>query len=282
MTSPRLGRVLTVAGGVILIAIVATGCSAVQNIGARVAGLTQTPKAGDCWQVTYADAAQSEDWEGAGAVACTTKHESYTYAVTTMTKTFTGSWLDSKGDVRTDVDDAAFDACLAQQKALLPEITPKEALFYPTYYVPSIAQWNKGARWVRCDMTEISVGSEVAKPKLTTLPTQFADLVSELKARPQKFALCEDDVLNNGPDGAQTTYADCTKPSDWTFVVRLNLPGSATAPYPGTSALKTIGTHKCDAAVTALAGHDLVAKPPSKTDWVDNGVRTVDCWRNNN
>jgi hypothetical protein len=282
MTSPRLGRLLAVAGGVMLFAIAATGCSAVQTIGSHLTGQTEMPKAGDCWRVTYANAAQSEDWEGAGAVACTTSHESYTYAVTTLTKTFTGSWLDSKGNVRTDVDDAAFNACLAEQKALLPGVTPKEALFYPTYYVPSTAQWNSGARWVRCDMTEIKVGSEVAKPKLTTLPARFADLISELKANPAKFALCENDVFNNGPDGAQTSYADCTKPNDWTFVVRLTLPGSATAPYPGTAALQTLGTQKCNAAVKAVAGHDLVAKAPSETDWVDNDVRTVDCWRNNN
>jgi Septum formation len=282
MTSARLGRALAVAGGVLAVVLAASGCTAVQNLGGHLSGQTVTPRVGDCWQVTYSNAAQSEDWEGTAPIACTSKHESYTYAVTKLTKKFSGSWLDSKGNVRVDVDDAAFNACRARQRALLPGITPKEALFYPTYYVPSIAQWNAGSRWVRCDMTEIKVGSEVAKPRLTALPTKFSEVVAQLTANPDKFALCEDDVFNNGPDGDQTTYADCTRPADWTFLVRLTLSDSDTAPYPGAAALKTLGAQKCAAAVKATVGHDIVAKTPGNTDWVDNDVRTVDCWRNNN
>jgi hypothetical protein len=282
MNSARLGRALAIAGGVVTVILAATGCTAVQNLGGHLSGQTVTPRVGDCWQVSYADAAQSEDWEGTAPVACTNTHESYTYAVTKLTKRFTGSWLDSKGNVRVDVDSAAFNACLSREKAQLPGITPKEALFYPTYYVPSIAQWNAGARWVRCDMTEIKVGSEVAKPKLTALPTRFSDVVAQLTANPEKFALCENDVFNNGPDGDQTSYADCTRPADWTFLTRLTLSASDTAPYPGAAALKALGAQKCEAAAKASAGHDIVAKTPSDTDWVENDVRTVDCWRNNN
>jgi hypothetical protein len=277
MTSPRLGRALWVAGGLLAVALATSGCSSGQNGNGQAAA----PKVGDCWEVTYAHAVQSEDWQGAPAVACTATHESYTYAVTRLTETFTGSWLDADGNARPDVDTAAFDACLARQKALLPAITPKEALFYPTYYIPSVAQWTDGARWVRCDMTEIKVGSAIAKPKLTPLPARFANLVSEVEATPKRFALCEDDVFNNGPDGAGTIYADCTKPADWTFQVRLTLPGGAAAAYPGTATLKALGMQKCAAAVKS-DGQDLFAKIPSKTSWVQNGDRAVDCWLNNN
>jgi hypothetical protein len=274
MTSTLLRRAIAVAGGAVVALLAVTGCSAIPT--------SAKPTVGQCWRVTYAAAAQSEDWVGAAAVSCSSPHESYTYAIATITQKFAGSWQDSKGNPRADVDAAAFAACLAKEKSLLPGITPKEALFYPTYYVPSVAQWTSGARWVRCDMTEIRVGSEVAKPKLTTLPTRFAELVSELKHNPTKFALCEDDVFNNGPDGASTSYADCTKPADWTFLTRLTLPGGSSAPYPGAAALKSLGAEKCAAAVTAPAGHDIVAKTPTKTSWVQDGVRTVDCWRNNN
>ena len=259
----------------------ATGCSVAQN----VTGHAVTPRVGDCWRVTYAGAAQSEDWEGAGAVSCAVTHESYTYAVTKLRSRFTGSWLDASGKPRKDVDAAAFGACRDEQQSLLPAITAKEALFYPTYYVPSVAQWNNGARWVRCDMTEIRVGSEIAKPSLTPLPASFSALVARVDATPRKFALCENDVFNNGPDGAGTTYADCTHPADWSFVVRLTLPGGVTAPYPGDSLLATLGAQKCAAAVPSSAtvgGHEVVAKTPDETAWQKNGVRTVDCWLNNN
>jgi Septum formation len=277
MTPPRLGRLLAVAGGVLAVALMASGCTSAHGATAP-AGM---PKVGDCWRVTYGTAVQSETWVGSAAVPCTDRHESYTYAVTKLRESFTGSWLDSNGNSRADVNTAAFDACLARQKALLPAITPKEALFYPTYYVPPVAQWNKGARWVRCDMTEIRVGSEVSKPSLTPLPPKFSDLMARLKAAPKKFALCENDVFNNGPDGASTTYADCTHPADWTFVVRLTLPGGATAAYPGTATVATMGAKRCAAVVTAT-GHDIVAKTPDRTAWEHNGDRAVDCWLNNN
>ncbi|HEY1531240.1 MAG TPA: septum formation family protein [Galbitalea sp.] len=285
MTSPARRAILSTTGLVALalaLTVALAGCSSLQNLRGHLSGQTVTPRAGDCWRVTYSDAAQSEDWEGSGAVACSTTHQSYTYAVTRLTKTFTGSWLGSDGNPRTDVDTAAFNACLASQKRLLPGITPKEALFYPTYYVPSVAQWNAGARWVRCDMTEINVGSQVAKPSLTRLPTNFSEVVSALAANPKRFALCEDDPFNNGPDGAGTTYADCTKPADWTFEARITLPGGAGASYPGAAALKALGAQKCAAAVTDAAGHDVVAKTPSESDWVQNDNRALDCWLNNN
>ena len=281
MTSPKPARFIVAAGGLLVIALLTSGCSTIENLTGHLNGLTVTPKVGDCWRVTYAHAAQSEDWEGTGAVSCAANHESYTYAVTKLTQKFTGSWLDSQGNPRSDVDNAAFHACLAREKALLPGITPKEALFYPTYYVPSIAQWNNGARWVRCDMTQIKVGTEVAKPSLAPLPAKFSDLVHQLTANPQKFALCENDVFNNGPDGDATTYADCTKPADWTFVIELTIPGNTTAPYPGKALVDKLGAAECLTHVTA-GGHDVFGETPSKTDWVTNGDRTVDCWLNNN
>jgi hypothetical protein len=269
----RFRRLLAIVGGALAIGIFATGCSATSSA---------APTAGQCWRVTYSAAVQSEAWAGSAAVPCASKHESYTYAVTKLARTFTGSWVNSNGTPRTDVNAAAFAACQARQKAVLPGLTPKEALLYPTYYVPSVAQWNGGARWVRCDVTEIKVGSEVAKPALTPLPAQFADLVGTLSKTPEKFALCENDVFNNGPDGDQTTYADCTGPADWTFQVRLTLPDGASTPYPGSAALTALGAQKCAAAVPAKAGHDIVAKTPSETEWVKNGSRSIDCWLNNN
>jgi hypothetical protein len=277
----RPGRRLAAAGGLLVVALIASGCSAIENATGHLTGLTATPRVGDCWRVTYDNAQKSEDWEGTGAVPCTTTHETYTYAVGTITQKFTGSWLDGKGNPRADVDNAAFRVCRAEQARVLPHLTPNEALLYPTYYIPSASQWNAGARWVRCDLTEIRVGSLFASPDLTPLPTRFADLVAALDANPKKFALCEDDPANNGPDGDQTTYASCTRPSDWTLVFTKSVPGAIGSAFPGTTALKALGDAEC---VTVYSKNDHVATAvyPSATTWTKYNDRALDCWLNNN
>ena len=252
-----------------------------RNLTGHLIGLTVTPRVGDCWRVTYDDAQKSEDWEGTGAVPCTETHETYTFAVGKLTQKFTGSWLNAKGDPRTDVDNAAFEVCRAEQARTLPQLTAKEALLYPTYYIPSVSRWNAGARWVRCDLTEIRVGSSIASPGLARLPTKFADLESTLGSNPKKFALCEDDPANNGPDGDQTTYASCTGPSDWTLLFTKNVPGAIGSAFPGTPTLKALGDKEC-VSIYSTADQVAIAVHPSEPTWTKYNDRELDCWLNNN
>ncbi|HMH59634.1 MAG TPA: septum formation family protein [Galbitalea sp.] len=265
-----------IAGLVVMVGLL-TGCAAAQHLTA----LTQAPKVGECWTVDFSQSQKYEDWEGMPAIPCTQKHQSYTYAVGKLTQKFTGSWLDSKGNIRTDVDQAAYDMCKAEQHRVLPTLTSADALLYRAYYVPSISLWNSGARWVRCDLAEIKVGSTIAAPVLANLPSSLSDLVSTLKTTPKKFALCENDPASNGPDGDQTTYADCTGPTDWSFVVQLALPGDTGVAYPGSAQLKKIGTADCLARINE-PGHEVFAETPDKTSWDKYADRNVNCWINNN
>lgn len=263
------------------VAIATTGCTVIENLGQHLDGLTTVPKVGECWTTTFAEAQASEDWEGVGNVTCAKAHESYTYAMTKLGTRFTyKTWLESNGDIRPDVDRAAYAACLSEQKQILPGITAKEALLYPTYYIPSIALWGTGARWVRCDITEIAVGSSVAKPSLAHLPA-FGTLASTLKNDPLKYALCENDPASNGPDGEQTIYADCTRPADWSFVAALVMPQADGAPYPGAATLAALGTQQC-ATIKTPSGHTVFAEPPAKNNWTKYDDRQLDCWLNNN
>ena len=272
----RQGRLVALLAAALTVAFVATGCSATGPGAAR----TDAPKAGDCWAVSYADSQKYEDWHGSGAVACSSAHEAYTFAVPQIGKTFTGSWLTAANTVRTDVDDAAYAACVHQAAIDLPGLQTL-GLLRVNYYVPSVAVWNRGARWVRCDISEIKVGSSVSSPTLEDLPTRFSTLTQALNTEPTKFDRCEDDVLNNGPDGAETTYADCTGPTDWSFAIALTLSGATGAGYPGTAALKAIGAKDCASAVAA-DGHDLFPEIPTATSWTKFDDRELDCWINNN
>ena len=252
-----------------------------QNLSQHLEGLTTKPKVGDCWTTTFAQSQKTEDWEGTTAISCSKPHQSYTYSVTRLAAKFSySSWLDSKGNIRTDVDKAAHDACVSEQKRILPGLTTKEALLVPTYYLPSIALWGAGSRWVRCDIGAIKIGSTVAAPELADL-VSFSELKSTLTNTPVKYALCEDDPASNGPDGAEATYADCSGPADYTFLAALTMTAPDGTVYPGLAALTKTGTVQC-ATLDAPAGHLVVAEPPAKLDWTDYNDRQLDCWLNNN
>jgi hypothetical protein len=265
-----------VCAAAVAIAISLTGCSGAQ----QSAGQSGKPKTGDCWSVTYAASQKNVDWEGKSAVPCSADHEAYTFAVPRIHGTFTGSWLAAKNTVRTDVNNAAYAACVRQAAIDLPGLQTL-GLLRLNYYLPSVALWNGGARWVRCDIIRIKVGSSVHSPALAPLPAKFATLTEQLNTNPRKFDRCEDDVDNNGPDGAHTTFADCTGSSDWTFVLAIALDGGPKAAYPGSASLTATGTKKCASAVAA-AGHDIYPEIPSAASWTGFDDRELDCWINNN
>lgn len=269
------------AAAVVFVGLAATGCAGIQNLSQHLEGLTTKPKVGDCWTTTFAQSQKTEDWEGTAAISCAKPHQSYTYSVTTLASKFSySSWLDSNGTIRADVDRAAHDACVSEQKKILPGLTTGEALLVPTYFLPSTALWGAGSRWVRCDIGVIKTGSTVAAPKLANL-VPFAELKSTLAKTPVKYALCEDDPASNGPDGVETSYADCSGPADYTFLATLTMTAADGTAYPGLTALTTIGTAQC-ATLDAPAGHLVVAEPPAKLDWTNYNDRQLDCWRNNN
>ncbi len=274
MTSSSRRRSASILALLLVVGVALAGCSAAG------AGAAPAPKTGQCWAVSYADSQRYEDWGGSAAIPCSQAHESYTFAVPRIGGTFTGSWLTSTNSVRTDVDDAAYAACVRQAAIDLPGLQTL-GLLRLNYYIPSVAQWNDGARWVRCDITRIKIGSSVASPTLEDLPTSFSALTEQLNTDPKKFDRCEDDVLNNGPDGAQTTYADCTGPSDWSFAAALTLAGGKGAAYPGAAALSALGAKDCASEVPSN-GHDLFPEIPTATSWTRFDDRELDCWINNN
>ncbi len=272
-TTKKLGRVTSALAGILLIAFVSVGCSALSG-----QATSATPKVGDCWQGTFAKVQKSENWTGRAAVTCTTKHQFYSYAVAKITKKFSGGLVGKNGTARQDVDDAAYAACYAEQLKVLGTVDPTGRIL-PNYFLPNPAQWTGGARWVRCDVSELRVGSTIAHPQYADLPS-FATLVAALKSNPKQFALCEDDPANNGPDGAFTTYASCTGASDWTLLGHGNLTEAAGSAYPSTTAMQAEAAVACKQFAVSK-GHVAFYEPPTQTEW-DGGDRQVDCWVNNN
>ena len=273
VTGVKFGRVAGVAVGLVIVGLITSGCSLIAGLGASA-----TPKVGDCWQASLSTVQKTENWGGKAAVACTQAHQLYTYAVPTITKKFTGSWVNSSGTVDQDVDDAAYEACYAKQLKVLGNVDP-DGRIWPNYFLPSVKQWEAGARWVRCDVTEIRVGSTIAKPRFANLPS-FASITSALKSAPRTYALCENDPANNGPDGKYTTYADCTGAADWSLTAELTMKDPLTESYPGLAKVTKEANAQC-ATLDAPKGHTVFVEPPTESAWNDGG-RELDCWLNNN
>jgi hypothetical protein len=269
----KLGRMTAAAVGILTVASVASGCSLLAGADTGAA-----PKVGQCWQGALRTVQKTENWGGKPAVPCTDEHQLYTYAVAKVTRKFSGGWVTTSGKVDQAVDDAAYRACYAEQVKVLGKVDPAGRIL-PNYFLPSSAQWQNGARWVRCDVAEIRVGSEIAHPQFADLPS-FASIMTDLTSNPKKFALCENDPLSNDPDGAGTTYADCTGQADWALIGELSMKYPLGATYPGITTLNTVGAKQC-ATLKPQKGHTVFVEPPAESDW-NGGNRTLDCWLNNN
>jgi hypothetical protein len=256
--------------GILAITFAASGCSS-----SSVPDAASAPKVGSCWTTTYGAATGSPDWEGAPAVSCSAAHQSYTYAVRSLPNKPGSSIVGSDGVVSSSITTAASDTCRTARDALVGSTT-SAPLLVPLTFLPTVKEWDAGSRWVRCDLAEIAIGSGVGEPRLAKLPHRFSTLVATLKSTPKRFALCEDDPANNGPDGAQTTYADCTGGADWTMVTSLTMAGARGA-YPGLAALKKIGATQCAAVVKVSPGHEMFAEPPTQTLWKSIDDRELDC-----
>ena len=238
---------------------------------------TPTPTAGDCWESSFDKAAGSAAWTG-DAVACSAGHQLYTYAIANVPSSAT-TWRTSSGGMERSIESAASDACAAKLTAFLPEL-PVGGILTDFFFVPSETQWANGARWVRCDLAQLTFGSLLSKPDFVALPS-IAALTVQVRDDPSEFADC---VLTTDPSGAtgpyddpQARYADC-RGSDyqWSFQSNFTVPGAVGDPYPSDAVIAQLEQESCgDLAAASKVGW--IAYVPSPDDWT-GGFRGGSCW----
>lgn len=260
------------------------GCSPLSPIITSIVnaanGPSLAPVVGDCWSATFDVVAGASTWVNGNPVSCSKKHQTYTYGVTKITG-ITSTWEDPKtGDMRDAVASAASTACTTVQARVLPPLTATESRLLFAYYVPSKTAWKAGARWVRCDLSVVDIGSSFIAPTLSRLPTKITDLVGEVAANPAFFAICintNDPVASADPLGSESaTYADCAKNPQWREVSESNLPGAASSPFPDDSAIAAFNQANCGVSAVARNQEWTVYTPDADT-W-KTGDRIVECW----
>jgi Septum formation len=289
--TPTLARArsLVTALSVVAVAAVAAlalaGCTAVAPSSSAAPQPTAKPAsaqpaAGQCWNASMADAGAWSEWEGAAATSCSKSHTLYTFGVVKLSGLASTSWATSATNpaLSAAISTKAGSACAASYAKFLPAATWNQQLINNFFFVPTRAQWQSGARWVRCDLGVIGYGTTVAKEKLSDLPSSISTLVKAVSSDPARYGYCINtaDSTSTGPlSDAEGVVTDCRDDPQWTLATHGTLPGGATAAYPSSSKLKTEVDAICEQGLSK--GDTYSAYYPSASDW-KSGTRDVECW----
>ncbi len=276
---------LAAAAALALVVLALTGCSAVDGLVRQVGGAVAraaTPVVGECWAASVSTITDYTDWTGSDPVPCTQRHDSYTYRVHKLAGLYEASWQKpgTDGEVRSDVADDAWSTCSDGLSDFLPGIDDRDYRIYFSYFLPSLAQWKAGARWDRCDVSVITLGSRLDSPHFDPLPSRIARFVADFSANPAAYAYCVDTAeaatTDSDPFGSSTArLSDCTKHPQWHQADNDYFPQDADAPFPTSDEIDAFVARVCgpplkDGVVT-------VAYPPSEDSWA-TGDRLVECW----
>lgn len=271
----------------IVVALPLAGCAAiaplVKSAGESSAAANAKPTVGQCWRANDSIFDSSDTELAVPPVDCTKKHESYTVSVVALSKSLPESLADDEGDVRDSVAEAASDECVTAGYDALGTLNDLDDRFSMSFSLPTDFAWLNGARWVRCDVSLLAVGSLLSNPTLAMLPANFQDLVIDESENPQKFQVCldtKDPVTAESDPFASLTarYADCAADPQWRERWVKNLPGDDESLPPTDETISAFGQETC--GDRAEADQTWITYTPTDDSWA-LGDRGVECWVSN-
>jgi Septum formation len=239
------------------------------------------PSAGQCWRATYDGAIQYADWnpvDNGGPVSCSKTHQLYTFAVLPLALQHSGEEFNSSDVLVSAISSDADATCQNYLDERVGRVDNQNGRFQLKAFVPLRAEWQKGARWVRCDLNVFKIGSRLSDPTLEDLPS-FATVKGELTSDPGQFDLCSSvagGTVVDGPRATGAVFASCTGNPQWQMLRYAHMPGAASgAAYPTPAAWASAFQELC----APLAGAGQVAVPiyPTKTQWA-GGTYAFECW----
>lgn len=275
-------QALGATAGVVALALALSGCTGLYNTVEKKVHTAVVnagkPRTGECWASTFDDAESAADWKGGPAVDCDGTHQLYTFGVPELEDQHPGKLFDSSGKLDEGVWDDAYTTCTDEETNAFPQPDDTAQLLDLEPYLPTEAIWNSGARWVRCDLGVLAVGSSVADPEFAPLPPDIRSLSDDITAAPEQFDFCVNDpggVSSGEPKGPDAVYADCRDNPDWTLAGYDYMDG-VHGPYPGMAGIQKIYETQCKARY-ADKTHVTYAYYPSEKSW-DQGDQTIECW----
>jgi Septum formation len=245
---------------------------------ARKAHDSAKPAKGQCWQSTFADAEDRANWGNRPAISCSAPHQLYTFAVESLDPLYTGKLFDKDGEVQANIWKDAGDRCGFDESSDLPSTDPTVGRIWLEFYVPDEEAWDAGARWVRCDVGVLKVGSSLAHPEFENLES-FAALTHALSTDSSQFDFCLDDPgqpLSNGPKGKGAVYANCAQSPQWVLNSYVGLENGSSEAYRTAEEMQGIYVQTCQSQFTD-ATHVTYPYFPSESDWMSSD-RQLECW----
>jgi hypothetical protein len=244
---------------------------------------------GRCWTATADEVGSWTTWQGGDYVPCSDEHTTFTFAAEDLPDDVFDAMRSTHSDaadaaLQVRIDDAARDICAPQFADLFPRLTERQVLVNWFSFLPSEAEVDAGAKWVRCDVGVYAVGGAGDDMELSALPQSIHDLVLATYSSPGDYEYCSwapTSSTDEGPRATEGGHATvCDETARWIFdgLQPLNYP--LEAPYPGDSAAIAAAREACDAASRLRGEAD---DPPgwiyypTAENWAD-GARTVSCW----
>ena len=203
-------------------------------------------------------------------VPCDQPHTAFTFAVAQLPDDVAFDGVDIKNDA---VQEAAADQCRQRFASYVGGDAGTRALvrLTMTYFLPSQAEFDRGAHWVRCDVVALQ-----AEQILAELPSTLAGALDR-PAVVQDYSLCS--VAEPGTAGS--VMVTCNQEHEYRAISALRL-GADSDDYPGEDVTRTEGRNRCEAliqeGVDAEGGYTFSWTYPTPRDW-NAGQRFGYCWQ---
>lgn len=235
----------------------APGTATASTSTATSSALAGVPRAGQCYRYSVAQSQASAS--PTAPVACSAPHTAWTFFV----GRFSGRAARITTPLSPALDRPAMAACYARREAVLGTAVHLTRVRF-AWFLPTPAQWSRGARWFRCDAVAV-----VGTSSYGLLPPRLPSVVADPVARESLRACART---------ANGAVVPCTLRHDAKAVAWVRL-GSATTVFPGPARILPLVTARCTAALAALPGAPALAWStwPVASSW-SAGHRVATCY----
>lgn len=144
---------------------------------------TARPSVGQCWSATGQQASDWSSWQGPAASSCTAAHTLVSWAVVDVKGNFAAVASDQ---VYGEFTRVASNSCPLSRSPI--PVKSSRVIYY--LFVPTIDEYNRGDRWVRCDLAIAAIGSTSDKSNLETMTRNLDAQIAFIKSNRKLLSLC--------------------------------------------------------------------------------------------
>ncbi len=266
----------------LMLIIVGTG---VINLASEPSWKFGADAVGQCW-TGLASSVDSTSAFGLHMVNCASPHSNETIAITKLPATVKKYPTRNSDALLTPAQELAIHNAVVKPILGSLDLGGIDATRLVAWeYPPTIAQWDRGARWLRIDFFLRNTGWPISfiEP-VRTLNGKIRFLIAAAKKNPDLIGYCVDTASNDQlptVNSGGRILADCTQHPRWHLVAVTNLVKGTNEPFPSASEVVARAKAACYAflgiGIHGIAYTDQNGTDINRTNW--NGSYTSSaCW----